>query len=465
MFAEGYIRRHQRLLSAVQMLVDALLVAGVFLLAWRVYQGPWADMPQRYWLALLFGVVFFHLAAVSAGLYRSWRADQLTSHLLRVLQVWLFAAMALIVLAWALKISDYFSRVVLGLWFVLTPLLLAFSRMLMRRLLGYIRRQGRNLRRVALVGTGTAAEALIEQMQRNEWMGYRLTGHYSADGRQLAAAPRHGDLAALLADVHDKAFDEVFIALPMSEETTIRSLLQSLSDASLPVHVVPDFFTFNLMNARMFRVGPIAAISVFDSPHDDLSALLKRSEDIVLSSLILLLISPLMLALALAIKLSSPGPVLFKQRRYGIGGNEIIVWKFRSMTVCEDGDDVPQAQRNDSRITPLGAFMRRTSLDELPQFVNVLQGRMSIVGPRPHAVVHNELYRKDIEGYMLRHLVKPGITGWAQVNGWRGETDTREKMEKRVEYDLYYIRNWSIRLDLKIILMTLFKGFVGQNAY
>jgi putative colanic acid biosysnthesis UDP-glucose lipid carrier transferase len=209
----------------------------------------------------------------------------------------------------------------------------------------------------------------------------------------------------------------------------------------------------------------VPLVSVFESPIYGSNFFLKRLEDLVLGSLILLLISPFMLAIAIAVKLTSPGPAIFKQRRYGLNGEVIEVWKFRSMSVLEDGGHVPQAQKNDPRVTRLGAFMRRTSLDELPQFINVLQGQMSIVGPRPHAVAHNEQYRKLIHGYMLRHKVKPGITGWAQVNGWRGETDTMEKMEMRVKYDLDYINNWSLWLDLKIIVMTAFVGMRGKNAY
>jgi putative colanic acid biosynthesis UDP-glucose lipid carrier transferase len=193
--------------------------------------------------------------------------------------------------------------------------------------------------------------------------------------------------------------------------------------------------------------------------------LLKRIEDIVISGIILCLIALPMLVIALAVKLTSKGPILFCQRRYGMGGEPIEVWKFRSMTVCDDGDVIVQATKNDSRVTKVGAFLRRTSLDELPQFLNVLRGDMSIVGPRPHAISHNEMYRKKIMGYMLRHLVKPGITGWAQVNGWRGETDTLEKMEKRVQYDLEYIKNWSLWFDLKIIALTALKGLSGKNAY
>jgi putative colanic acid biosynthesis UDP-glucose lipid carrier transferase len=206
-------------------------------------------------------------------------------------------------------------------------------------------------------------------------------------------------------------------------------------------------------------------VAVCETPFYGINGVLKRASDIILASAILILITPLMLAIAIAIKHQSPGPVLFKQRRYGLDGREIMVYKFRSMSVAEDGDQIRQATRNDSRVTPFGAFLRRTSLDELPQFINVLEGKMSIVGPRPHAVAHNEQYRKLINGYMIRHKVRPGITGWAQVNGLRGETDTLEKMEKRVEYDLAYLRNWSLLWDFEIILKTLLVVCKKQNAY
>ena len=233
----------------------------------------------------------------------------------------------------------------------------------------------------------------------------------------------------------------------------------------MSVYLIPDLFMFDLLHARSESINGLATISIFDTPMDGPNAVLKRIEDVVLASLILLLIAVPMLLIAIAVKLTSRGPVLFRQTRYGMDGRPIRVWKFRSMTVMEDGAAVTQASRNDCRITPLGAFLRRTSLDELPQFFNVLLGDMSVVGPRPHAVAHNEQYRRQVSRYMLRHKVKPGITGWAQVNGWRGETDTLEKMQKRIEFDLDYIENWSVWWDLKIVLLTLFKGFVHRNAY
>lgn len=250
-----------------------------------------------------------------------------------------------------------------------------------------------------------------------------------------------------------------------SAEHRIREVLHYCSDTTANVYLIPNFFVYNLMNSRWQSIGPIQALSVYDTPFQGASEALKRIEDIIVSTLILLLIAIPMVLIACAVKLSSPGPVIFKQKRYGLDGKKILIYKFRSMTTQDNGPVVKQATKDDPRITKLGAFLRKTSLDELPQFINVLQGRMSIVGPRPHAVAHNEEYRKIIKGYMLRHKVRPGITGWAQVNGFRGETDTVEKMQKRVEYDLEYIHNWSVMLDVKIIMKTAVGSLFDKNAY
>ncbi len=239
-----------------------------------------------------------------------------------------------------------------------------------------------------------------------------------------------------------------------------------LSTSTADIRFVPDIFGFSLMNHSMTEVAGIPVINLSASPMEGWNRVIKEIEDRLLALLILIAISPIMLAIAIGVKLSSPGPCLFRQLRHGWDGRSIEVWKFRTMTLhSEERGSVTQATRIDNRVTKFGAFLRRTSLDELPQFMNVLQGRMSIVGPRPHAIEHNEQYKEVIDKYMLRHKVKPGITGWAQINGHRGETDTVEKMEKRVEYDLYYIENWSLWFDLKIIFLTFFKGFVHKNAY
>ncbi len=322
------------------------------------------------------------------------------------------------------------------------------------------------MRRLAFVGAGSLAQKVSTRMGR--WKGARVVGVY--DDRAPARLPGgelslRGTLSGLIEDARQGRIDDIYITLPTQAEQRVRQLIADLSDTTASVYVIPDFFGIDLSHARWFSSGGVPVVGVFESPFQGLNGWLKRAEDIVLGSLILALIAPLMLLIAAGVKLSSPGPVIFKQRRYGLNGEVVSVWKFRSMSVCEDGGHIRQATKSDVRITPFGAFLRRTSLDELPQFINVLQGGMSIVGPRPHAVAHNEQYRKLIPGYMLRHKVKPGITGWAQVNGWRGETDTLEKMEKRVEYDLAYMRNWSLWLDIKIVFLTVFKGFLGKNAY
>src|SRR5206468_8410947 len=264
-----------------------------------------------------------------------------------------------------------------------------------------------------------------------------------------------GSLGELADYVKTHRVDLIYLTLPMASQPRILNLLEELPDTTASIYFAPDIFLFDLIQARMDAIGGVPVVAVCETPFYGLSGLIKRASDIVLASAALVLILPVMLAIATGIKLTSPGPVLFTQRRYGLDGREIIIYKFRTMTVIEDGGVVRQATRDDNRVTRFGAFLRKYSLDELPQFVNVLQGRMSVVGPRPHAVAHNEMYRKLIRGYMIRHKVKPGITGLAQVNGLRGETDTVDKMKARIDYDLAYLRNWSLAPDLKIMLKTV----------
>jgi len=259
--------------------------------------------------------------------------------------------------------------------------------------------------------------------------------------------------------------DVIYVALPMCSQPRILGLLEDLRDTTASIYFVPDILMFDMIQARIDTIGGMPVLAVCESPFYGLNALVKRASDLALAAAILLCVAPLMLGVALGVKCTSPGPVLFRQRRYGLDGREIVVYKFRSMTCVEDGAQLRQAQRADPRVTPFGAFLRRYSLDELPQFINVLQGRMSVVGPRPHAVAHNEMYRRLIRGYMIRHKVKPGITGLAQVNGLRGETDTLDKMRARIECDLAYLRHWSLLLDLQIVLKTVAEVLRGHNAY
>jgi putative colanic acid biosynthesis UDP-glucose lipid carrier transferase len=302
-----------------------------------------------------------------------------------------------------------------------------------------------------------------------DWFGYQLKGYYDdrVNTREKGAEDIEitGNIDNLIEACKDGRIDSVYITLALAAEKRVKQIAEQLSDTTASVYLVPDVFTFNLLNSRWIDLQGITAISIYETPFAGVNSIIKRLEDIFLSLIILSLIAIPMLFIAIGIKLTSKGPVLFKQTRYGMEGEKIKVWKFRSMTVTDDGEKVTQAKRGDKRITPFGGFLRRTSLDELPQFFNSLMGTMSIVGPRPHAVAHNEEYRKQIHGYMLRHKVKPGITGLAQINGFRGETDTIDKMEGRVRYDLQYIQTWSLTLDIKIIFLTVFKGFKSDKAY
>ena len=467
--AGGILKQHSRTLGLVHKSLDILAIITLYPLA-KIAYGQTQFTPLDL-LALLLAVVLFLVMANIFTLYRSWRSSTLREEFQTLFITLISMILGLLLLAYASKTTSTFSRLAVGTWWALLPIVLMGSRIIIRAILRHFRQGGYNIRSVAIVGTGIASQRLAHEFETNEWMGIVVGGFFDdrqkprEDAGMNLDMTSHGNFDDLMRGAKNNLYDEIYVALPMKAEELIKRLVKELADTSVPVHVVPDLFTFKLMNARTSHIGSIPIVSIYESPMDDLGAILKRLMDIVLSIIILVIIAIPMLIIALAIKLTSRGPILFKQRRYGQSGNEIEVWKFRSMSVTEDGDTIKQASKGDARITPLGAFLRRTSLDELPQFFNVLQGTMSIVGPRPHAVAHNELYRKSIDGYMLRHLVKPGITGWAQVNGWRGETDTDEKMQKRIEYDMEYLQNWSIFLDLKIIFMTIWKGFVNKNAY
>ena len=386
-----------------------------------------------------------------------------------VLINWLFVASILGLLGYATGFYRDFDRQMLLLWGLATPVVQFAGYGVLGMLLQRLFSAEPNLERVLVVGVNETGRRLAGEIQSRRQYGMRLAGFIDDRcGERLGnslAAPVVGDLTNVAEYAKANDISRIYIALPMASQPRILKLLDDLRDTTASIYFVPDLFIFDLIQARVDRVNDVPVVAVCETPFYGVNLLLKRLSDIVLSGLILTLIAPIMLGVAIAVKLSSPGPMLFKQRRYGLDGKEILVYKFRSMTVAEDGDKVVQATRNDQRITRVGAFIRRTSLDELPQFINVLEGKMSIVGPRPHAVAHNEQYRKLIKGYMMRHKVKPGITGWAQVNGYRGETETLDKMEKRIECDLDYLRNWSLRLDISIIIRTALLVVKDSNAY
>jgi putative colanic acid biosysnthesis UDP-glucose lipid carrier transferase len=324
-------------------------------------------------------------------------------------------------------------------------------------------------RSAVVVGTGALGVKVVTALSNSEDDVVDFAGYFDDRNDHRvhpdAAARRLGPLKDLARFITGHGIREVYITLPLGSQPRIVALLEELQGTTASLFFVPDVFGISIIQGRLQDMNGVPVVGICETPFTGTNSLVKRTSDLVLATLILVLISPLLLAIAIGVKLSSPGPVIFRQRRNGLGGEEIMVYKFRSMTTQDNGSVVRQATRDDPRITKFGAFLRRSSLDELPQFINVLQGSMSIVGPRPHAVAHNEQYRQIIKAYMVRHKVKPGITGWAQVNGHRGETDTLEKMQARVEFDLEYLRNWSLGLDLQIIARTIRVAFFDRNAY
>jgi len=362
-----------------------------------------------------------------------------------------------------------FSDKALLTWLLLAPVA-EFGACLMLRAAvpALLNLQGPRLRAV-IVGMNSQGFALATKLAQSPYSHIELCGFVdSRDAGRNGVDANHPVLGKLsdiarLVKVHH--IQVIYLSLPMASQPRILHVLDDLKDTTASIYFVPDMFVTDLIQGHTTAVCGVPVISVCESPFTGMNGAIKRASDIVFSVLILTLITPVLIGVAIAVKLTSPDPIIFKQRRYGLDGKEILVYKFRSMSVTEDGGTIKQAQKNDARITPLGALLRRTSLDELPQFVNVLQGRMSIVGPRPHAVAHNETYRKLIKGYMVRHKVKPGITGWAQVNGYRGETDTLDKMQGRIDYDLDYLRHWSLRLDINIIFKTVRLVAKDQKAY
>jgi len=424
---------------------------------------------NSYVIAGLCAVILFEIIGRFTEIYTSWSGRPLRDEAIRILITWILTFLSLILIAFMTKTSEEYSRLVLVSWSISTPLFIILARFGLRKVFSHFRRIGLNNRTVAIVGITENGLRFAQDLENRPEYGYHVAGFYGepseGDLEALGVYQYLGDFDDLIESARQGEWDQIYFALPVEAKTKMLELLEALSDSATPIRLLPDYFTTNLLHSKFMEIADTPVLCIYDSPFSADHAFLKRIEDILISSIILLLISPIMLAIALVVKFTSKGPIIFKQTRYGLKGEKIKVWKFRSMTVCEDGDKVTQASKNDSRFTPVGQFLRKTSLDELPQFINVIQGHMSIVGPRPHAVAHNEEYRLRISGYMLRHLVKPGITGWAQINGWRGETNTIYKMEKRVEFDLEYMREWTLWLDFKIIYLTIFRGFLDKNAY
>ena len=469
-------KKHTELGGSADAELAPLMRVGDFVL---IYVALWLPTyarggiwDERSWTAATIAAVLFLIIGQSLGLYRPTRGIRLKRQLVRAWAGWFVGVVpTLLFLLFISKRSEDFSRLIVSTWFVLAPFLITVWRTGATLTMREMRSRGYNRRAAAIIGMTELGEQLATQIFGQPSLGLEVYGFYDdrIDERCHPIPEYLGQRNGSLADVVEAAksgeIDLIYIAFPLRAEPRINELLAQLSDTTASVYLAADFLAFDLLHARWGTLGGVPTISLHETPFYGVDGWLKRLEDIVLGSAILAAIAIPMLVIGAMVKLTSPGPALFRQRRYGLNGEVIHVLKFRSMTVTEDGEEIKQATKDDPRITKLGAFLRRTNLDELPQFLNVLEGSMSIVGPRPHAVAHNELYRRKVQRYMLRHKVKPGITGWAQVNGWRGETDTLEKMEKRVEHDLDYIRNWSLLWDIQIVFMTVFGSGSRRNAY
>lgn len=448
----GLIRPYAREIFILSKLFDVVLISGLLWFLCWLFERPW----QNNSLAATLAVILFLFWGGITKLYRSWRSQPMTEEFSQIYKNWLGVIIVLLLLAFALKVNTQYSRLVMGIWFIATPLLLCLWRFSIRLLLRTLRNQGYNTRKVAVVGGGELGAKVVETINRSPWMGLRMFGIFDDriphKDRVVWSGSVQGNFEKLLDLAHAGKVDLIYITLPLNAAKRILTLLEKLADTTVSVYVVPELFISDLMQRRWVNLDIVPTISVFETSFFDLESLIKRFQDIIIASLLLLIAAVPMLFFAIAIKLSSPGPILIKKRRYGLDGRVIMVRRFRTTKMHDDENAVSQTNCDDSQFTKIGAFLKRNSLDELPQLINVLQGSMSIVGPKPYSIVDSELYYFMGRGYIFRHKVKPGIIAWDQVNG----SGSLEKIEKRVEQDLWYVQNWSLWLDWKIILITLF---------
>ena len=454
------------LVSVLQALLPACCATLSLYALQRVYQVPF----DNDFLLLVVTVAVLSLALLRL---RGDIATRLTSGRggvsLETTLRWLVLLSLLFAIGYVTKSSAWFSRRVMLTWAIATPCLLVGVSVMLHDLWRRALSDQANMRRVVIAGCNEVSLALAKRLQDHSELCMSLVGFFDdRSGNRLEASVMSsmlGKLPELPDFVKRNQIDVIFIALPIRHVHRVLNLVDQLRDTTASIYYVPDIFVFDLIQARTADISGIPVVAMCETPFSGYRGVTERFTDIVLCFAALPLLLPPMLVIALLVRVSSPGPIIFRQRRYGLDGHQITVYKFRTMTVTEDGTTVTQAQKDDKRVTPIGGWLRRYSLDELPQLINVLQGRMSLVGPRPHAVAHNEEYRKLIKGYMVRHKVPPGITGLAQINGCRGETARLEEMQARVHYDLEYLRQWSPLLDVKILVKTAFQILLTDKAY
>lgn len=458
MHKSGFLKKYSSSIVFASKVVDAGIIFFTLYVFVFLRVGAWN---KDYTISALVAFFIYYSCAHFQELYRSWRGQPIIQELKAVFWVWLGMVFGLLSAGYLFKISDVYSRIVIAGWLLSCLLCLVTIRIGVRFFLRSARVMGLNTRSIALVGSGGSAEMAMKVVESNPWLGIVIVRRFMSDSEPCD----FDSVSEFLSEVREQRYDQIWIAPDGYQTGRYRDLVHHLADTTASLFVIPDLLGFSMHRSDILEVAGLPIVRLFGSPFGRFNAAVKRAEDVLVACFCLALCLVPMMLIALVVKLGSPGPAFFRQHRYGIDGKLILVWKFRTMTVCQDDGPVPQATRCDPRVTRVGAFLRKTSLDELPQFFNVLRGDMSIVGPRPHAVAHNEEYRKRVFGYMLRHAVKPGITGWAQVNGFRGEIESTEMMSKRVDHDIWYIQNWSLWLDLKIILITIFKVLNDPRAY
>jgi putative colanic acid biosynthesis UDP-glucose lipid carrier transferase len=456
--------------SLLHAIDSVLLCLSLPLVQWLTHQ----PLNQSTTICSLVACILLFLVGELFGIYRPSRGRLADHEVVLATAAWTVTFIALVMIGLLTRTSESFAISSIIAWYFVGGLFLLCTHMTIRGILESLGKHGYGVRKTAIVGANRLGLEVAYNAQVASDSGLKIVGFFDDRGNGIAEGRRAeltadlppflGDSAKLFEMIAGGEIDTVLLTLPMRAEKRIQSLLDQLGNTTASAYIVPDFFVFELLHSRWTHVGGLPVVSVFESPMYGVDGWLKRALDLTISLVGVVLISPLLLLCAALVRFTSEGPVFFRQKRYGLDGKEILVWKFRSMYTCDNGPVVKQATKGDPRITPVGAILRKTSLDELPQLFNVIEGNMSLVGPRPHATAHNEHFRKLIRGYMMRHKVKPGITGLAQVEGSRGETDTTEKMEARISLDHRYIREWSVWMDVKILFKTFFV-VLKQDAY
>jgi len=475
MYQKGFLKGHANLLNQLLRLSDWVLILVSGILSYYIsnaYETFTAmgvqGTPASYLQVILLSIILSAIIFPVSGVYKVWRGSSTLTEIKQITIAWVMVAFTLAFLAFITKSGAEYSRSWIVIWFAGGWLALVSSRVVLRYVLRYLRSSGYNHRHIVIVGTGDQAAIVADRLQKSTWFGLEISALFSSGHVSEYLPPWLSDkqfitdFDDLRKYVDEGGVDQVWISLPHSEEETIREVINVLENTSAEIRYVPDIFEYQLMHHSLSEVAGVPVVNISYSAIDGANKIVKTVEDYVLATVLLIFASPLMAMIALGVKLSSPGPVLFRQKRVGWNGKEFTMLKFRSMPVEAEHETGPVwASKLDNRATPFGSFLRKTSLDELPQLFNVLRGEMSLIGPRPERPVFVEQYKDEVPHYNKKHLVKAGLTGWAQVHGWRGNTC----LHTRIEHDLYYIENWSLWLDIKIIFMTMFRGLVHKNAY